>query len=247
MGSVKSLQRCKLEGLKSIEINCSTLWWMLNCSWHQASLRDGSCPVLDRYNVWHVLWAMHSSLEELEVFTRWIRPRTIRGTCPCFGSLDCADFTHLLWESESQSGPRCDVLRVYEESEESQESPAGDLVSTPDGAQFVNQEDWVSPLAGDTLDMLVNSDSFTASQLMRTDPHERDLLLNSDSFATSAVGNDHQQWKTLSKRWRSDSEICCINSDSSTSPASSQRKCCARPTEIDCTTTEDEAMLEELD
>ena len=88
VGSDKSLKCCKQEDLQGIEINCSTLWWMR--PWHQASLRDGSVPVLDGDNVWRVLWAMHSSLEELQFFTRWIRPITITATCPCFDYSDSA-------------------------------------------------------------------------------------------------------------------------------------------------------------
>ena len=305
VGSVKSLQRCKHEDLQGIEINCSTLWWMSQRPWHQASLRDGSVPVLDGDNVWRVLWAMHSSLEELKFFTGWIRPRTIHATCPCLdfsGALGSLDLTSLL--CESQRLPQRDVLRVHEES---QESHAGDVVGTQEGAPFPKRDDFVSPLAGDTLDLLLNSDSvpiFDACHTMRVDPHDRDLLVNADSLAASADGCAHKQWKTLSQRRRSDSDICCVDSDSdisqrrrsdsdicrsrsprlsrasnvaddipqveledeqaelhappqyalttmsserfSAAPAFSRRKLVERPTEIDCTTTEDEGELYEF-
>ena len=112
------------------------------------------------------------------------------------------------------------MLRVHEES---QESHAGDVVGTQEGARFPKRDDFVSPLADDTLDLLLNSDSvpiFDAFHTMRADPHDRDLLVNADSLAASAEGCAHQQWKTPSQRRRSDSDICCVDAGPSAAPAS---------------------------
>ena len=110
VGSGKSLQSCKLEGVcgfgsggrftSFIEINCSTLWWMRASSACPDSLRDGSRPVRDTFDdtIWHVLFSMHSSLEELRSFVSWLRPGSIHPTCPCFDSSDLADFSDLLSE-----------------------------------------------------------------------------------------------------------------------------------------------------
>jgi hypothetical protein len=209
VGSGKSLKCCKQEGLQGIEINCSTLWWMTQRQWHQASLRDGSVPVLDGDNVWRVLWAMHSSLEELQFFTRWIRPITITATCPCFDYSDSAlgsrDFSHLL--CESQRWPQRDVLRVHEESQDDVVgTQEGDVVGTQEGARFPKRDDFVSPLAGDTLDLLINSDSVPIFGAFHTMPTRQ---------AASADGCAHQQWKTRSQRRRSDSDICCVDSHAS--------------------------------
>lgn len=66
----------RLAGVHGIEISCSTLWWA-RCSydWWQ------SMPVLER-GVYHVLFAMHSSLAELRAFAQALAPSTVHALCP---------------------------------------------------------------------------------------------------------------------------------------------------------------------
>ena len=69
-------------GLQGIEISCSTLWWACQ-SGRQHAINARCEPILDKKTrVWHVLYAMHSSLSELQELVGWLGPRSLEGICP---------------------------------------------------------------------------------------------------------------------------------------------------------------------
>ena len=81
--SVRRL-RSTAPGRDAIHVSCSTLWWAKRACVHQ-----GGQPVYDHmYNIWHVLWSMHSSFDELSEFVAWMAPLTIQPTCPM---ITCGD------------------------------------------------------------------------------------------------------------------------------------------------------------
>ena len=74
-------QKIGLE-LQGIEISCSTLWWACQ-SGRQHAINARCEPILDKKTrVWHVLYAMHSSLSELQELVGWLGPRSLEGICP---------------------------------------------------------------------------------------------------------------------------------------------------------------------
>lgn len=69
----------RLKNVQGIEVSCSTLWWARRAG----SVHDIYQPVHDpNTGIHHVLWAMHSSLEELRCFVDFIRPQCIHPICP---------------------------------------------------------------------------------------------------------------------------------------------------------------------
>ena len=68
----------RLAGASGIEISCSTLWWARRAPRTFVDWR--SMPVCDS-GVFHVLFAMHSSLGELRSFAQALRPRSVHSIC----------------------------------------------------------------------------------------------------------------------------------------------------------------------
>mmetsp|Transcript_95311 Transcript_95311/g.168838 ORF Transcript_95311/g.168838 Transcript_95311/m.168838 type:complete len:695 (+) Transcript_95311:75-2159(+) len=72
-------QRLKLK-LQGVEISCSTFWWAKAV---HSEVHDIKQPVKCRNTgAWHVLWAMHSSLAEMQSFVSWLQPRSLQPICP---------------------------------------------------------------------------------------------------------------------------------------------------------------------
>ena len=64
----------RLSGIDGIEVSCSTLWWTK----HAGSIRDLHQPVYDPITgIHHVLWAMHSSPQEIQLFRDFINARRL--------------------------------------------------------------------------------------------------------------------------------------------------------------------------
>ena len=92
----------RLQHLPGVEISCSTLWYARRArSLRSAPTPDSSLwrplahcadgphsdsslwqPLRDEYGVWHIIWSMHSSGEELQRFIGWVQPLHVRGICP---------------------------------------------------------------------------------------------------------------------------------------------------------------------
>lgn len=70
--AVQQLRSCHISG---IEISCSTLWFARRAAMNAWS----ESPMRDTYGCWHVLFSMHSSLNEIADFQTWLRPRSSRG------------------------------------------------------------------------------------------------------------------------------------------------------------------------
>jgi glyoxylase-like metal-dependent hydrolase (beta-lactamase superfamily II) len=77
---IKNADQKRKLGLEGIEVSCSTLWWAKAVRNEVQSFHH---PVRDpRTGAWHVLWAMHSSLGELQEFVSWLQPQALDGICP---------------------------------------------------------------------------------------------------------------------------------------------------------------------
>jgi len=67
-------RRCSLQG---VEISCSTLWWAKAAHNHLGKV-DGP---IEKGGRWHILWAMHSSLQEIRRLIAWLSPRNVDPIC----------------------------------------------------------------------------------------------------------------------------------------------------------------------
>eukprot|EP00397_Hematodinium_sp_SG-2012_P001989 GEMP01001995.1.p1 GENE.GEMP01001995.1~~GEMP01001995.1.p1 ORF type:complete len:1312 (-),score=239.18 GEMP01001995.1:836-4771(-) len=95
------------KGLRGVEISCSTLWWARQ---RHSDLRNASVVQDPRTRVWHVLWAMHSSLEELQDFVKDLRPKVLHPICGVILHEDSLTnpldrFAHLLASLSSTDSP----------------------------------------------------------------------------------------------------------------------------------------------
>ena len=97
----------RLQHMVGIEISCSTLWYArralsaasgtLNCGYKPLTFQapvtqDHSLwqPLCDQYGVWHIVWSMHSSGEELQRFVDLFKPLQVHAICPTLLSDDRA-------------------------------------------------------------------------------------------------------------------------------------------------------------
>lgn len=110
---VKSGAQKRKLGLQGVEISCSTLWWAKAI---HDEVKNVQHPVRDpRTGAWHVLWAMHSSLAELQELVSWLRPQCLEGICP------------VICHEESPTNPLSrfqDLLASLQESVTSDSSPS---------------------------------------------------------------------------------------------------------------------------
>eukprot|EP00971_Amphidinium_carterae_P151613 3005568-Amphidinium_carterae.1 len=63
--------------LRGVEISCSTLWWA-------KAVHNDLCKVdgpMQQGGRWHILWAMHSSLQETRRLVAWLSPRNLDPIC----------------------------------------------------------------------------------------------------------------------------------------------------------------------
>ena len=74
-----NVESFRAEGVRGVEVCCSTLWWV-RCPRALSAFR----PALDAYGVWHVLWSMHSSFSELRTFVEWMKPKCVLPSCHFF-------------------------------------------------------------------------------------------------------------------------------------------------------------------
>lgn len=76
---VKSRPQRRRLKLPGVEISCSTMWWAKAV---HNEVQDIKRPIKDRRTgTWHVLWAMHSSLSEMQSFVSWLQPRSVQPIC----------------------------------------------------------------------------------------------------------------------------------------------------------------------
>ena len=69
----------RLDGVDAIEVSCSTLWWAKN--FRRLDL-DCYNPVRDEATgIWHVLFAMHSSDAEIQLFCARLSPQRLHPIC----------------------------------------------------------------------------------------------------------------------------------------------------------------------
>ena len=72
----------RLVDLEGVEINPSTLWFCnryANVAEINPSMQD------QRTGIWHILWSMHSSAEELRAFVDFLAPATVHPICRNIG------------------------------------------------------------------------------------------------------------------------------------------------------------------
>jgi len=95
-------------GFSGVEISCSTMWWVRN---HHSKVNNAGILRDPRTQVWHVLWAMHSSLDELQDLVKALRPKILKPICAVIAHEDSPTnildrFSHLLAPQSFSNSPQ---------------------------------------------------------------------------------------------------------------------------------------------
>ena len=135
----------RLKHVDGIEVVCSTLWWAKRAS----SVHDMHQPVHDPITgIHHVLWAMHSSPEEIQLFKDFINARHVHPICQS-----------IVGEPHVDTGRRLDVFPELVQLTGEQ---------SPDSNQQTRADDWSwfhepGPMANDTLAFFFEHDILPSS------------------------------------------------------------------------------------
>ena len=133
----------RLKHVDGIEVVCSTLWWAKRPS----SVHDMHQPVHDPITgIHHVLWAMHSSPEEIELFKDFMNARHVHPICQS-----------IVGDPHVDTGRR---LAVFPEPVQLTRE------QSPDSSEQAVDQSWFhepGPLANDTLAFFLEHDRLPSS------------------------------------------------------------------------------------
>jgi hypothetical protein len=122
-------QRLSLGNISGIEVSCSTLWF---ANANRIQLGCGR-PVQDGQGIWHILWSMHSSYEELFRMKGLVSSPDTEVLAICDPILDDASLGRGNSTLLTSSG------RLHAGARDAAESPATDTDPGPNVRDFVRE------------------------------------------------------------------------------------------------------------